>query len=60
MLRRKSEFSKEDRARIVLEFEESNLSGKEIAQKYGLRSANLVQIWRHRLRKSEKSSTFAA
>ena len=28
MLRRKSEFSKEERARIVLEFEESNQSGK--------------------------------
>jgi hypothetical protein len=28
MLRRKSEFSREERARIVHEFEESNLSGK--------------------------------
>ena len=28
MLRRKAEFSKEERARIAREFEESNLSGK--------------------------------
>ena len=28
MLRRKSEFSREERARIVREFEESNPSGK--------------------------------
>ena len=59
MLKR-SELTKEEREKIVLEFEGSDLSAKEIAQKYGLKNANLIKTWCYRLRKSEKSSTFAA
>ena len=66
-LRKKSCFTREERLRIVREFEESDLSGEEIARKYGLKYPSLICNWRKRLlgepkrlRKSEKSSTFAA
>ena len=66
-LRCKSKFTREQKIAIVEEFEKGALSGKEIAEKYGIKYPSLIANWRTRLltprvslRKSEKSSTFAA
>ena len=65
--RRRSNFTREQRLAIIEEYEQGTLTGAEIAQKYGLKSPSLIFNWRKRLqkphvylRKSEKSSTFAA
>ena len=64
--RSKSKFTREQRLAIIEEYENSALTGKEIAQKYGMKSPSIIFNWRERLlkppvylRKSEKSSTFA-
>ena len=59
MLRR-SNFTREERERIVREFIESDLTSQELAQKYGVKDPHLITIWHYRLRNSKKSSTFAA
>ena len=65
-LRCKSKFTREQKIAIVEEFEKGALSGKEIAEKYGIKYPSLIANWRTRLlkprvylRKSEKSSIFA-
>ena len=65
--RNKSKFTFEERLLIVKEFQESNLSGKEIAEKYGIKYPSVITNWKNRLsgepkrlRKPKKSSTFAA
>jgi transposase-like protein len=65
--RSKSKFTREQRLAIIEEYENGALTGKEIAQKYGMKSPSIIFNWRERLlkprvylRKSEKSSTFAA
>ena len=65
--RKRSKFTREQRIAIIEEYEHGTLTGVEIAQKYGFRSPSLIFNWRKRLlnpcsglRKSEKSSTFAA
>ena len=65
--RRKSNFTREQRIAIIEEYERGTMTGLEIAQKYGFKSPSLIFNWRERLlnprprlRKSEKSSTFAA
>ena len=65
--RTRSKFTREQRIAIIKEYEHGTMTGAEIAQKYGFRSPSLIFNWRERLlnprsglRKSEKSSTFAA
>jgi transposase-like protein len=65
--RSKSKFTREQRLAIIEEYENGALTGKEIAQKYGMKSPSMIFNWRERLlnphqhlRKSEKSSTFAS
>ena len=64
--RSKSKFTREQRLAIIEEYENGALTGKEIAQKYGMKSPSIIFNWRERLlkprvylRKSEKSSIFA-
>ena len=64
---RKTKFNREMRVRIVKEYEESNLTGEEIARKYGIKHASLISNWRSRLQekpkdlcKSRKNSTFVS
>ena len=64
---RKTKFNREMRVRIVKEYEESNLTGEEIARKYGIKHASLISNWRSRLQekpkdlcKSTKNSIFAS
>ncbi len=66
-LRNKSKFTRKQRLAIIEEYENGTLSGKEIAEKYGIKYPSIIANWRKRLlkppvylRKSEKSSTFAA
>ena len=42
----KSRFTHEERIAIVYEFERSNLSGEEIARKYGIKYPSLIANWR--------------
>ena len=51
---RKTKFTREMRARIVKEYEESNLTGEEIARKYGIKHASLIACWRIRLQEKPK------
>ena len=64
---RKTKFTREIRDRIVKEYEESDLTGEEIARKYDIKHASLIACWRIRLqenpnglRKPQKSSTFVS
>ena len=65
--RTKSKFTREQRLAIIEEYEKGVLTGKGIAQKYGIKYPSLIFNWRERLlnphqglRKSKKSSIFAA
>ena len=65
--RSKSKFTREQRLAIIEEYEKGALTGKEISEKYGIKYPSMIFNWRKRLqkphvylRKSEKSSTFAA
>mgnify|MGYP003296133055 CR=1 FL=1 len=56
----------EERIKIAQEFVSSNLSARELNEKYGIRGKNVIPTWRDRyllgkyyLHKSKKSSTFA-
>ena len=51
---RKTKFTREMRVRIVKEYEESNLTGEEIARKYGIKYASLIANWRTRLQEKPK------
>jgi len=55
----KYKITKVDRMRIVHEYETSNLSYEELAQKHGLPCGNTIATWRRRLQDSKKSSIFA-
>jgi transposase-like protein len=52
-------FTIADRLAILHEYETSDLTGAEIAQKYGIKSASTISTWKRRLYNSKKSSTFA-
>ena len=63
----KSPYSLEERIRIVREFETSNLSLREIGEKYGIKDPNLISTWRRRYVKessdleiSGRNSTFVS
>ena len=63
----KSRFTREERIAIIREYEESDLTGEEIARKYGIKYSSLIANWRKRLLKSPKNlqkcpkiSTFVA
>ena len=63
----KSPYSLEERIRIVKEYENGNLSLKEMNAKYGIRSTNLIIKWRRRYVKessdleiSGRNSTFVS
>lgn len=53
-MERKTKFTREMRLKIVEEYENSALTGLEIAQKYGIKNPSLICNWRTRL--FEKSS----
>ena len=62
----KSKFTLEERIKIAKEYVNSNLSARELNEKYGIHSKNLISTWRDRyllgkyyLPKSKKSITFA-
>ena len=64
-LRRRRNFTREQRKAIIEEYDHGPLTGAEIAQKYGIKSPSLIFTWRKRLekgpkylQKSKKSSTF--
>lgn len=52
--------TKVDRMAIIHEYETSDLSYDELAQKHGLPCGNTIASWRRRLHNSGKSSIFAA
>jgi len=65
-MRKRSNFTKEEKIQIVKEYLSNNLSAKEMNEKYGLTSQNAIMTWRVRylkeaenLAESEKSPTFA-
>jgi len=59
MDKRLKKFTIADRLAILHEYETSDLTGAEIAQKYGLNSGSTISTWKRRLYNSKKSSTFA-
>ena len=59
MDKRLKKFTIADRLAILHEYETSDLTGAEIAQKYGIKSASTISTWKNRLYNSKKSSTFA-
>ena len=63
----KSPYSLEERLRIVKEYESGTLSLREMNEKYGLHSSNMIPTWRKRYLKessdleiSGRSSTFVS
>ncbi len=60
MKRNPSKFTIEQRAKIVHEYETTNLSLPELCQKYGIKSISCITNWRASLRKSTKSISFAS
>ena len=66
-LRCKSKFTREERLKIIKDYETNRLTARETCEIYGLKDPSIIATWRKRLlkprvslRKSEKSSTFAA
>ena len=59
MDKRLKKFTIADRLAILHEYETSDLTGAEIAQKYGLNSGSTISTWKRRLYNSKKNSTFA-
>ena len=60
MDKRLKKFTIADRLAILHEYETSDLTGAEIARKYGLNSGSTLSTWKNRLYNSKKSSIFAA
>ena len=60
MDKRLKKFTIAERLAIVHEYETSDLTGIEIAHKYGMKSASTISTWKNRLYNSKKSSIFAA
>ena len=60
MDKRLKKFTIAERLAIVHEYETSDLTGVEIARKYGLNSGSTLSTWKNRLYNSKKSSIFAA
>ena len=58
MDKRLKKFTIADRLAILHEYETSDLTGAEIARKYGLNSGSTISTWKSRLYNSKKSSTF--
>ena len=62
----KSKYTPEQRLAIIEEYEKGALSGKEIAEKYGIKYPSQILNWRKRLLKkynlckSKKMRTFAS
>ena len=59
MDKRLKKFTIAERLAIVHEYETSDLTGAEIARKYGLNCGSTISTWKKRLYNSEKCSTFA-
>ena len=59
MRRRPSMYTREQRIQIIKEYETGTMTLKELAQKYGLGSNNLILVWRKRLLESGKNTNFA-
>lgn len=55
----RSKYTPEQRLQIIQEYESGSSTTNEVAQKYGLKSGNIIVIWRKRLRESSKRITFA-
>ncbi len=53
-------FTIAERLAIIHDYETSDLTGVEIAHKYGMKSASTISTWKNRLQNPKKSSTFAA
>lgn len=53
-------FTIAERLAIIHDYETSDLTGAEIAHKYGMKSASTISTWKNRLQNPKKSSTFAA
>ena len=60
MDKRLKKFTIAERLAILHEYETSDLTGAEIARKYGLNSGSTLSTWKNRLYNSKKSSIFAA
>ena len=60
MDKRLKKFTIADRLAILHEYETSDLTGAEIAHKYGIKSASTISTWKNRLQNSKKSNIFAA
>lgn len=67
MKRNASKFTHEEKLQIIQDYETSNLSLREINEKYGIQCQSLISMWRNRLQKdylplqkSEKSTNFVA
>ena len=60
MDKRLKKFTIAERLAIVHEYETSDLTGAEIARKYGLNSGSTISTWKRRLYNSKKCSTFAS
>ena len=63
----KRKFTREERLKIIADYETNHLTARETCKIYGLNDPSIIATWRKRLqkppvylRKSEKSSTFAA
>ena len=54
MDKRLKKFTIADRLAILHEYETSDLTGAEIAQKYGIKSASTISTWKSRLYNSKK------
>ena len=59
MFKKVKRFTIAERLAIIHEYETSDLTGAEIAHKYGLNSGSTISTWKNRLYNSKKSSTFA-
>ena len=60
MDKRLKKFTIAERLAILHEYETSDLTGAEIARKYGLNSGSTISTWKKRLQNPKKSSIFAA
>ena len=63
----KSKFTREERLKIIKDYETNHLTARETCDIYGLKDPSIIATWRKRLqkppvylRKSEKMRTFAA
>ena len=60
MFKKVKRFTIAERLAIIHDYETSDLTGIEIAHKYGMKSASTISTWKNRLQNPKKSSIFAA